>query len=133
MGALSKRRAPALLVVGALTMLTVLAAPAGARIASTNAKFCAVLSSDQGQGINFEGLGPDEATYSAKLMRKAAKTGVPAKLKVDLRTLAKIYDRIADGEPAARVLTAKRQKAILPALTRFSKYVGANCSTAPPT
>ena len=120
-------------VAAIITMLGVSAARAGARVAATNDKFCAVLSSDQGEGINFEGLAPDEARSAAKLVRKAARTGVPAKLKADLTTIAKVYDRIADGEPAAKVLDAEQQKAILPGLTRFSKYVAANCTAAPKT
>ena len=116
-----------------ITVLGVPAASAGARVAATNDKFCAVFSSDQGEGINFEGLAPDEAGFAAKLFRKAARTGVPAKLKADLAKIAKVYDRIADGEPAAKVLDAEQQKAILPGLTRFSKYTAANCTTVPTT
>jgi hypothetical protein len=115
------------------SMLGMSAAHAGARVEATNDKFCTVLSSDQGEGINFEGLAPDEAGFAAKLLRKAARAGVPAKLKADLAKIAKVYDRIANGEPAAKVLDADQQKAILPRLTRFSKYVAANCTTAPTT
>jgi hypothetical protein len=108
------------------------AAPAGARVVARNAKFCAVVS-DQGVGIDFEGLGPDEARFAAKLMRKAAKAGVPSKLKKDLNKLAKVYDVIAGGESAAQVVAAQ-QTFIVKALTRFSKYVAANCiATAPST
>jgi hypothetical protein len=110
----------------------VVAAPAGASVPQTNTKFCAVLGSDQGAGINFDGLGPEEAAFAAKLERKLAKTGVPAKLKKDLKKLAAVYDRIANGETAAEVLDAKGQAAILPALTRFSKYFAANCVGTPP-
>ena len=114
-------------------MLAVLALPAGARVAQTNDRFCAVFSA-QFPSIDFEGLGPDEANFAAKLLRKAAKTGVPGKLKKDLKKIAKVYDRIADGEPAGEVLDAEQQKAILPALTRFSKYYAANCfATVPST
>ena len=120
-------------VAALVTVLGVSTAGAGTRVKATNDKFCAVLSSDQGDGINFEGLAPEEAGFAAKLLRKAAKAGVPAKLKADLAKIAKVYDRIADGEPAAKVLDAKQQKAILPGLTRFSRYVAANCTTAPPT
>jgi hypothetical protein len=120
-------------VAAIITVLGVSAANAGARVRATNDKFCAVLSSDQGEGIDFEGLAPDEAGFAAKLMRKAARTGVPAKLKADLARIAKVYDRIADGEPAAKVLDAEQQRAILPALTRFSKYAAANCTTVPTT
>ena len=109
------------------------AAPAGARVAEKNTKFCAALGSDQGAGIDFEGLGPEEAAFAAKLERKLAKTGVPTKLKKDLGKLARVYDRIAKGESAAEVLDAAGQKAILPALTRFSKYVAANCVETPPS
>jgi hypothetical protein len=110
------------------------AAPVGARVVAKNAKFCEVLGSDQGAGIDFEGLGPDEAKFGAKLMRKLAKTGVPAKLKKDLKKVAKVYARIGKGEPATEVLDADGQAAVLPAITRFSKYVGANCvPTAPAT
>ncbi len=107
------------------------AAPAGARVASSNDEFCAIVS-DQGVGIDFEGLGPDEAQYAATLMRKAAKTGVPAKLKKDLKKLAKVYDRIAGGESADAV-AASKQAFILKALTRFSKYTGANCTPTAPS
>ena len=131
MSANSNRTVALVSAVAALTaMIGLSGSPAVAHVAAANTKFCAVLSSDQGTGIDFEGLGPAEATYAAKLMRKAAKTGVPGKLKADLGKLAKVYDRIADGESAAKVLTPSAQKAILPALTRFSKYVGANCSPA---
>ena len=133
---LAKSKASVAVVVAVAALITVVGVPtasAGTRVKATNDKFCAVLSGDQGQGINFEGLAPKEAAFGAKLLRKAARTGVPAKLKVDLAKLAKVYDRIAEGEPAAKVLDAEQQKAILPGLTRFSKYFAANCATAPPT
>jgi len=133
MSASPKRTVAMLSAVAALTaVIGISASPVEAHVAAANTKFCAVLSSDQGTGIDFEGLGPAEATFAAKLMRKAAKTGVPANLKADLGKLAKVYDRIADGEPAVKVLSPSKQKAILPALTRFSQYVTANCS-APTT
>lgn len=123
-----------LVVVGALVvMIGVSAVHAGARVAATNDTFCALLSNDQGQGINFEGLAPDEAGFAAKRLRRAARAGVPATLKADLAKIAKVYDRIADGESPAKVLDAEQQKAILPGLTRFSKYTAANCTTAPTT
>lgn len=123
-----------LVVVGALVvMIGVPALHAGARAAATNVKFCALLSNDQGQGINFEGLAPDEAGFAAKRLRRAARAGVPATLKADLAKIAKVYDRIADGESPAEVLDAEQQQAILPGLTRFSKYAAANCTTAPTT
>ncbi|MGI8796978.1 MAG: hypothetical protein ACR2IR_10435 [Acidimicrobiia bacterium] len=81
-------------VLGAITAVAALAAglgmlavPAGARGEAKNDKFCEVLSSDQGAGVDFEGLGPAEAEYAATLNRKLAKTGVPAKLKKDLKKL----------------------------------------------
>ena len=66
-------------------LVAALAVPAGARVAEKNDKFCKILYSDQGAGIDFEGLGPAEAEYAATLMRKLAKAGVPAKLKKDLK------------------------------------------------
>lgn len=110
----------------------VLASPAGAEVGAKNTKFCQILSSDQGQGIDFQGLGPAEAKFAAKLERKLAKTGVPAKLKSDLLKLAKVYDRIAKGEDAAAVI-GETQASLGKALTRFSKYVAANCIPAVPT
>jgi hypothetical protein len=107
----------------------VLASPVGAEVGAKNTKFCQVLSSDQGTGINFEGLGPAEAKFAAKLERKLAKTGVPAQLKTDLLNLAKVYDRIAKG---ASSLSAKEQASAGKALVRFSKYVAANCSPGVP-
>jgi hypothetical protein len=107
--------------------------PAAARVSAGNDRFCSALSSDQGAGIHFDGLGAPEARLAAKVVRKAAKTGVPAKLRADLARIAKVYDRIADGEPAAEVLDAAHQKALLPGLTRFGKYVAANCVTTPST
>ena len=128
------KRTVVLCAVAALTATIGLSAsPAVAHVAAANTKFCAVISGDQGSGIDFDGLGPAEATFAAKLMRKAGKTGVPGNLKADLGKLAKVYDRIADGEPAAKVLSPSAQKAILPALTRFSKYVAANCTVVPTT
>jgi hypothetical protein len=108
----------------------VLATPAGAEVAAKNTKFCTVLTSEQGNGIDFDGLGPDEAKFAAKLERKLAKTGVPAKLKSDLLKLAKVYDRIAKGEDAGKVI-ADVGDSLTSGLVRFSKYVKANCS--PPT
>ena len=134
MSASPKRTVAVLCAVAALTATIGLSAsPAMAHVAAANTKFCTVISGDQGSGIDFEGLGPAEATFAAKLMRKAGKTGVPGSLKADLGKLAKVYDRIADGESAATVLTPATQKAILPALTRFSKYVAANCVVVPTT
>jgi hypothetical protein len=110
----------------------VLVSPAGAEVSAKNTKFCQVLTSDQGQGIDFDGLGTAEAKFAAKLQRKLAKTGVPAKLKSDLLKLAKVYDRIAKGEDAATVI-ADVQGSVGKELTRFSKYVAANCVPAVPT
>lgn len=107
----------------------VVAVPAGAEVVAKNTKFCTTLSSDQGTGINFDGLEPPEAKFAAQLMRKLAKTGVPAKLKSDLVSIAKVYDRIAKG---ATSLSAKDQASVGKALTRFSKYVAANCSPSVP-
>ena len=112
--------------------LGMLAGPASARVEQKNARFCEILSSDQGAGIDFEGLGAAEAEYAAKLNRRLAETGVPAKLKKDLKKLAKVYQRIADGEDASTVI-ADEQAFLGKALTRFSKYVQANCTPAVPT
>lgn len=114
------------------TVLGLTVAPAGARVAASNDKFCAIFSAES-PPIDFEGLGPDEAKLGAKLFRKAAKAGVPAKLKTDLKKIAKIYDRIAHGEPAIKVLDADTQASVLPRLTRFSKYLAANCVATPPS
>jgi hypothetical protein len=128
-------RTTAILVALAVlaTVLVTSAAPAGARITASNTQFCTVLSGNQGAGIDFDGLGAPEARLAAKVMRKAAKTGVPVRLKADLTSIAAVYDRIADGEPAAKVLDAAHQKALLPRLTRFGKYVAANCIATPST
>ena len=128
-------RTTAILVALAVlaTVLVTSAAPAGARITASNTQFCTVLSSNQGAGIDFDGLGAPEARLAAKVMRKAAKTGVPVRLKADLTSIAAVYDRIAHGEPAAEVLDAAHQKALLPRLTRFGKYVAANCIATPST
>lgn len=129
-----KRVFGAVAAVAALTAtLGWSAAPAGAGVTATNDKFCAVVSGDQGLGIDFSGLGRDEAKYAAGLSRKAAKTGVPAKLKTDLTKLAKVYDQIAHGASSNKVV-ADEQAFIVSALTRFGKYLAANCiATAPST
>jgi hypothetical protein len=128
-------RAAALFVALAALITTagIALAPAGAAVQATNDRFCTVLSNDQGAGIDFEGLQAPAARLAAKVMRKAAKTGVPANLKADLAKIASVYDRIADGEPAAEVLDATHQKDLLPRLTRFGKYVAANCIATPST
>lgn len=127
-----KRALGAITAVAALTAaLGLSVAPAGARVVAKNDKFCAVYT-DQGAGIDFEGLGPDEAKYAAGLSRKAAKTGVPAKLKKDLKQLAKVYDRIAGGE-SSNAVVAEQQAFMASALTRFSKYFRANCIPAVPS
>ena len=132
MSSKAKRALVAITAVAALAAtLTLSAATAGARVVATNDKFCAVVS-DQGLGIDFSGLGPTEARFAAKLMRKAAKTGVPAKLKQDLKKLAKVYDRIAGGESANKVV-ADQQTFVVKALTRFGKYVAANCIASAPS
>jgi hypothetical protein len=132
MRAISRRTTTFILAVAALAiMLGLSAARAEARVAATNEKFCSVMSSNQGAGIDFEGLAPPEARFAATLLRKAAKTGAPATLKADLARMAKLYDRIAAGEPAAKVLDAAQQKTLLPALTRFGKYLAANCVATP--
>jgi hypothetical protein len=113
--------------------LALSAAPAGARVVAPKDKFCAVFR-EQFPAIDFEGLGSDEAKFAANLFSKAEKTGVRANLKKDLKQIAKVYDRIARGEPAIKVLDAKQQKAILPALRHFSTYFAKNCfGTAPTT
>ena len=129
----SSRRRTLVTIIGtvALTVgLALSATPAGARVAAANTEFCTIVS-DPGLGIDFEGLGPEEATYAADLLRDAAKTGVPKKLKKDLRKLAKVYDRIGDGEPAADVV-GDQQAFITKALIRMSKYTAANCTPAAP-
>ena len=133
MPAKSRRTTAVLVALAAFATVGISAAPAGARVAATNEQFCSVLSSDQGAGIDFDGLGATEARLAAKVMRKAAKSGVPATLKADLSKIAAVYDRIADGEPAAEVLDAAHQKALLPRLTRFGKYFAANCIATPGT
>ena len=133
MPAKSKRTAAVLVALAAIAAVGISARPAGARVAATNDQFCSILSSNQGAGIDFDGLEAPEARLAAKVMRKAAKSGVPATLKSDLAKIAAIYDRIADGEPAAEVLDAAHQKALLPRLTRFGKYVAANCIATPGT
>ena len=133
MPAKSRRTIAVLVAFAAFATVGIPAAPAGARVAATNDRFCSVLSSNQGAGIDFDGLEAPEAHLAAKVMRKAAKTGVPATLKADLAKIAAVYDRIAKGEPAAEVLDAAHQKALLPRLTRFGKYVAANCIATPGT
>jgi len=124
----------AIVAVGlAAGLVVALAAPAGARVSQKNDEFCQIFYGDQGAGIDFEGLGPAEAELAAKLFRKAADSGVPPKLKKALKRLAKIDQRIADGEPA-NVVLAEEQEFIGKALARLTKYLGANCSpTAPAT
>ena len=100
---------------------------AGKRVAVAGDGLCAVLLGDQGVGIDFEGLGPAEARHAAGLLTKSAKTGVPAKLKKDLKKLAKVYRRIAAGNAASEVV-ADAQSFLNSALTRLSKYVQANCA-----
>ena len=134
MPATSRRTIAVLVALAALaTTIGISAPPAGARVAATNDRFCTILSTEQGAGIDFEGLEAPEARLAAKVMRKAAKAGVPAKLKADLGKIAAVYDRIAGGEAAAEVLDAAKQKALLPGLTRFGKYVAANCIATPST
>ena len=133
MPAKSRRSTAVLIALATFAAVGIAAAPAGARVATANEQFCNVLSSDQGAGIDFDGLGAPEARLAAKVMRKAAKSGVPATLKADLSKIAAVYDRIADGEPAAEVLDAAHQKALLPRLTRFGKYFAANCIATPGT
>jgi len=131
----STKRISSIVVVVALAsaLVVMLAVPAGARVAQKNTEFCEILSSDQGAGIDFEGLEPPEAEYAATLVRKLAKTGVPAKLKKDLKRLAKdVYDRIAAGESENEV-TPEQLSFVQSALTRFSKYVGKNCVPAVPS
>jgi len=129
-----RRVSTAIVVAGvAAALLTVLAVPAGARVAEKNEKFCEILyGGDQGAGLDFDGLSPAEAELAAKLFRSLANTGVPAKLKKDLKKLAKVDQRIADGEPA-NVVLADEQESIGKALARLTKYVGANCSPAVPS
>src|SRR3954467_5597821 len=126
MSAKSRGTTAVLVAVAAFATVGVAAAPARARVAAANEQFCSVLSSDQGAGIDFDGLEAPEARLAARVLRKAAKTGVPATLKADLAKIA-VYDRIADGDPAAEVLDAAHQKTLLPRLTRFGKYFAANC------
>jgi hypothetical protein len=127
-----RRRSSALIAVGiAAASVGVLAAPAGARVETKNDKFCEILATDQGVGIDFEGLGPAEGEYAAALVRKLAKTGVPPKLKKDFKKLAKIYDRIGNGEPSDAVIR-EQLPFVQKALTRFSKYFQKNCVPAVP-
>jgi quercetin dioxygenase-like cupin family protein len=123
----------AVVAIGLLAAASaVFALPAGARVPAKNAKFCQILSSDQGADIDFDGLGTAEAKYAAKLIRKLAKTGVPATLKSDLGKLAKVYDRVAGGASPEAVL-AGEQKAIAKSLMSFTAYVSANCSPSAPS
>lgn len=131
MSSKTRRIAAALISTAALgTTIGITATPASARASATVEEYCAIVS-DPGTGIDFEGLSPQEADYAATLMRKAAKTGVPAKLKRDLKKLAKIYDQISNGADPADVATEK-QSFILKAFTRFGKYTAAHCVGTPP-
>jgi len=113
----------------AAALLAALALPAGARVEQKNDRFCKVFSSDPTAGVDFEDLSRAEAEDEATLVRKLAKTGVPAKLKKDLRKVAKVLDRIADGDPATEVV-ADEEQLLASALPRFFKYVKANCDDA---
>ena len=130
----SRRITSAAVAAGlAATFTAALAVPAGATLPAKNDKFCEMVSGSNGAaGIDFEGFSPKEAAYAARLFRRLANTGVPARLEKDLKRLAKIDQRVADGDPARKVLAAE-QEFIAPALTRFSKYVGANCSPPVPS
>jgi hypothetical protein len=127
----SRRTAVVVALAALVATLGIAPAAAGARVAAGNDRFCQVLASNQGAGIDFDGLAAPEARLAAKIMRKAAKTGVPATLKADLAKIATVYDRIGKGTPAAEVLDAAHQKALLPRLTRFGRYVAANCVATP--
>ena len=130
MSSTSKRAFAAIISTAALgATIGITAAPAGARVTAANTEFCVIVS-DPGINIDFDGLGPEEAEYAAGLMRDAAKTDVPSKLKKDLLKLAKVYDRIADGEPSVDVIASK-QTFVNKALTRFSKYTAQQCITTP--
>ena len=126
------RASSALMAAGLAAGLAVtLAVPAGADVPQKNTKFCTTLQSGEGSGgIDFEGLGTAEAEYAATLMRKLAKTGVPSGLRKDLKKLAKVYDRIADGASESEI--ADDQDFIIKALTGISKYTQKNCSPPVP-
>jgi hypothetical protein len=127
----SVRSVVAVVTLAACIALVGASAPAGARVAAATDRFCAIIADNQGAGLDFDGLAAPEARLAAKVVRQAAKTGVPSRLKADLAKIASVYDRIASGESAAEVLDAAHQKALLPGLTRFGKYVAANCIATP--
>ena len=124
MPAKSRRTAALLVALAAFAAVGISAGPAGARVAATNDQFCSVLSSNQGAGIDFDGLGAPEARLAAKVMRKAAKTGVPATLKADLAKLAAVYDRIAEGRAGGRGARRRAPEGAPPAVDALRQVRG---------
>ena len=124
----TKRVLAALIAVSALGVMAV---PAGASVGAKNDKFCETLNTNQGGGISPEDdWEPGEFEYAAGLVRKLAKTGVPGKLNKDLKKLAKLYERIADGESSNEVISGELAF-VQKALKRLSKYFAANCAPPP--
>jgi hypothetical protein len=121
------------LVVAAVAPCLVGTGSAGASgldtsVPAKNPAFCKALSSQQ----DISGIGRKDSKKIVRVIKKAAKTNVPAKLKADLKILIALYQRIADGTRPAKAIASGGTK-LATALTDFTKYVGKNCSSYSPS
>lgn len=116
-------RSVAVVVASALLLVVGLAGPSGAAVgarrATKNTKFCEVFS--DGGDLQTD-LNPDSADFAIQRIAKLLATDPPAKIKKALKTIRKVYRRIAAGETASEQLVTAAKS-----FTAFSKYVVSNC------
>lgn len=104
------------------------AAPGGATVAAKNTRFCRAVSQfgSLSAGLTSGSLSPDEAGTIAKALRKAGKT-TPRKVRNAMNRLARIYDRVANGDTFAQVLRDDIT-ALTEAGATFGMYYAQQCA-----
>jgi hypothetical protein len=98
------RKVIAALVVASFGL--VVAAPAHAAVAERNAKFCKAvdrLGKEAQAPLGSEEITAEQAAEVAKALRKASKKA-PRRVKRSMRTMARAYERLADGDTMAEVV-----------------------------
>ncbi len=111
--------------IAALATVTLgaLASPAGATAHHDTAAFCALFKDSP--SIDSAGTNKAELEAGIKLLRKAARTGVPGKVRRAIRRTIRFYRSVENGGSATQLAS---DPGVLRAFTTIGTYVATHCS-----
>jgi len=113
----------AALVAGGLSVAVV--SSASASVAAKSSRFCRDIAKLNTQSLGAPGSNPSDSGKLASGLRKASKHA-PRKVKKALRTMAGVYQRIANGDSERSVVVEDGGKFSLAAQT-FGAYFAKHC------